>query len=48
MIQMGMAAAFDFKRMLGTTALLGTGLAAATRFGGSGPAPARKKNPWGG
>jgi len=35
MIMMGMAKAYDFKIMLGTTTVLALALAAATRFGGS-------------
>ena len=50
MIKMGMVAAYDFKRLLATVALLGVALTAATRFGGSAPAPVRagKNNPWAG
>ena len=50
MIKAGMVAAYDFKRLLATVALLGTALAAATRFGGSAPAPSRagKKDAWSG
>ena len=52
MIKMGMAAAYDFKRLLATVGLLGVALAAAThgldRVGGGAPAPTGKKNPWAG
>ena len=47
MIKMGMQSAYDFKRLLATTALLGTALAAASHFSAGTPAvKSGKKDYW--